>query len=237
MPVINDEQLVASADPERYFWLSGGGTFVLEGRFAIVVERSAHSRINAGKLSLFTGRANDEAEWAEPRLLLRELFEELIVVDAAGQVRLPSFASGWVDARGISRGAWERTGRRVLPSEDVVLEPIALAGSPLSITQGGETRVHEVLLHVNQLRDINVLYALSCDLALDAFWALDGEADDAYPRRIFALDIVTLVAINVTFGSQRDQIQVGDDQLTEHCSSLVRNLRQRIQDRVASNHR
>jgi hypothetical protein len=226
--VTNDEQLVRATGPDTYLWLSGGGSVLLEGRWLLVVERSPHSRINAGKLSLFTGRADTEAEWLEPRRLIRELFEELIVVDAAGAARPPRFSAGWVDARAIHRASWEQRGGGPVANEELELRPVLLPGSPVTITSRGTTRAHELLIHVNQMRDINALYVLECDLTLDALWAVDGEADERLRRRIFALDVATLVAINVTSGSPRTAEPVDEERMTEHCRFLIRTLRQRM---------
>lgn len=75
--ILNDEQLKAARAPGAYFYLSGGGSVIFNRRFVPVVRRPAHAAVNPGLYSLFTGRADSEAEWANPDLLVRELHEEL----------------------------------------------------------------------------------------------------------------------------------------------------------------
>lgn len=236
-PVTSDEQLVRTSAPGTYFWISGGGSLLLEGRHLILVERSGDSRINPGKLSLCTGRADNEAEWADPRLLLRELFEELQIVNRDGEVRLPWLSPGWVDAPSICRASCERLGQRLATAEDVSLDLLPLENSRVEISSGGVTHTHDLLLHVSERRDVNALYVLQTDLTLDSFWAMDGEADETHQRRIFALDLATLSAVDVTFGSTRNVRRVEEEGLTEHCQFLIRNLRRRTNSRANSDHR
>lgn len=110
----------------------------------------------------------------------------------------------------------------------MVLDPVDLGGSAVTITSGGTTRTRRVLLHVNERRDINALQLLRSDAAVADFWALDGEADEAVERSIFALEVASLVAINVTLGSDRSLRQVAPEQLTEHCRFLVDQVRRRM---------
>jgi hypothetical protein len=96
----------------------------------------------------------------------------------------------------------------------------------------GVTRASRLLVHVNQARDINVLFLFGAALAVEDCWALDGEAR----RQIFALDLQTMLATEVSWGGARGQIPVAPEMLTEHCRFLVERLRERAGARDDANH-
>ena len=75
----NDEQLLAQAGTQKVFYFSGGGSIILNGRYLLALRREATVRINPGQISLFTGRADNPKEWGKPLLIVRELFEELLL--------------------------------------------------------------------------------------------------------------------------------------------------------------
>jgi hypothetical protein len=170
----NDVAFRAAAAPDNWFWLSGGGTLLLNDRYLPAVQRAADARVNPGKFSLFTGRADNETERANPELLARELFEELLLYEA-GTLLLPELAglqsvidtayAGMRDAGVIAPGA-----SRALP-----LTPVKLADRPVRIRQGGVEREHRLTWAASTNNDINVLFlfAARCDLA--SLSARDGE--------------------------------------------------------------
>ena len=105
----NDKQLHRAIHPSSYFWVSGGGTYLLNDRFLPIVQRAHQQTTNPGKWSLFTGRADTHEERANPELLVRELFEELILLQE-GVPLLPKT----VDYQEIVLRAWSDSGLEVL---------------------------------------------------------------------------------------------------------------------------
>src|SRR5258708_342710 len=77
----DDVKFNASLNQEGLYWISGGGTYIINHRYLIVVKRPETSRVNAGFFSIFTGRSDGYDEWINPMLVVRELFEELILCD------------------------------------------------------------------------------------------------------------------------------------------------------------
>jgi hypothetical protein len=225
--ITRDDQLLLAVAPEHYFWVSGGGSVLLEGRSLLVVERPMDARVNPGKLSLFTGRADDETEWREPERLVRELVEELMLVDDGGQVLRLDLGARAVNSDAIRREFASRSGH-ALCRESVELRPVSLPTTSVRLTANASVRACELTLHVNELRDINALFLFEANLAVDQLWALDGEADQRGQRRILALDVAQMIAIDTTFGSNRNQRKIEDTELTEHCRFLVHTLRQKL---------
>lgn len=75
----------------NWLWVSGGGVCILGDRYVPLVQRSLDSRTNPGKLTVASGRADNVTEILDPRLTLREAFEEIAVVDAEGLLLIPRF--------------------------------------------------------------------------------------------------------------------------------------------------
>ena len=74
--ICNDNEIKTKSNG-AYLWVSGGGSFLIDDRYLIVVKRDSKTLINPNQLSLFTGRSDCKNEWKNPLLLIRELIEEL----------------------------------------------------------------------------------------------------------------------------------------------------------------
>jgi hypothetical protein len=82
LPVVrNDQEFLAAKSADNFFWVSGGGSFLINGRYLLVVKRLGSAKINPGKISLLTGRSDEKVEHLNPSLVVRELFEEAIVFE------------------------------------------------------------------------------------------------------------------------------------------------------------
>lgn len=186
--VTNDHEFLASCGEGVYFFVSGGGTLLLENRYLLVVRRNVQARVNPGQWSMFTGRADGPHEWMNPKALTRELFEELVVLVDGRPARFscPSFSEQ------IELGQAKRVDTT---SPVLLIEPYKLPTRPLTVAHGGATLFSEpVFWHVNQNRDINVIYLFSCELPLSAISACDGERKvECGGRLVGALDIRKMV--------------------------------------------
>ncbi len=170
----NDVAFRAAAAPESWFWLSGGGTFLLNGRYLPVVRRGAAARVNPGKFSLFTGRADNGEERANPALLVRELFEELLLYEG-GTLLVPQLPD-LQPAIGAAHAAMRKAGILAEGATRALsLAPVDLASTPVRIRHDGVEREHRLTWTKGANNDVNVLFlfAAECDLAL--LKARDGE--------------------------------------------------------------
>ena len=77
----NDDQFNNSLGDDGLYWLSGGGSFILNNEYLLIVRRPLDSRVHPGLFSVFNGRSGGLQEWLNPELIVRELFEELILID------------------------------------------------------------------------------------------------------------------------------------------------------------
>jgi len=73
-------------------WAAGGGTYILGGRYIPLIQRSADSLTNPDKLTIATGLSNTYEEMVDPLLLIRELFEEIIIMDREKNLYIPLFS-------------------------------------------------------------------------------------------------------------------------------------------------
>ena len=195
----NDVAFRAAAAPDAWFWLSGGGTLFLNGRYLPVVQRSPGARVNPGKFSLFTGRADNAAERVEPAFLVRELFEELLLYEsgtllapklAAAQAVIDTTYSVMRQAGIVAPG----------PSRELALTPVALPTRPVVIRHQGWERTHHLAWIATANNDINALsvFAAECDIARltarDGEFHVDGGTVTPAGRAIFLYDLQTRTA-------------------------------------------
>ena len=73
-------------------WAAGGGTYLLGNEYVPLIKRSADSISNPGKLTIATGLSNSYEEMVDPLLLIRELFEEIVMIDKNNSLLVPLFS-------------------------------------------------------------------------------------------------------------------------------------------------
>jgi hypothetical protein len=181
----NDVAFQAAIAPRSWFWLSGGGTILLNGHYLPIVRRSAGARVNPGKFSLFTGRADDAQERANPTLLVRELFEELLLFE--GETLLVPQCEEFQHVIEKVRGATGATG--VLkdgPQRPLPLTAVPLKTRPVEILHQGVEREYQLSWTVGPSKDINVLYLFTAECDLKRLSARDGEFDVSSGRSVGA---------------------------------------------------
>lgn len=177
----NDEQLLNACADDTYFYLSGGGTLLINGRYLLVVKREDTAKINPGRLSIFTGRADDETEWMQPKRVVRELFEELLLFDGSTPYRLRN-----VEFQPIIDQVQPQN-KSAIPLE---IMHIPLYSHQLHVSRDGKECCRiQALLHINARRDMNLmmLFTVSADMA--RLVAKDKES--ATSRMVAALDLKT----------------------------------------------
>jgi|GEM_PF-2309709 len=212
---------------DSYFWISGGGSLILGGRWVPLVQRPLDALTNPGKLSLFTGRADTPAERADPRLMIRELFEELVLM-RNGKSLKPLLA----DAQPLIDQAWAGLiGAKIVDPatvEDLPLRPLELPAQELSIRADGTTRHLSLACHINGRQDINVLFAYAADLTPDGLTARDGEFHPTGTTPL--LQGRTIVLYDAAAGTIRPLSEAGPEYpadravMTEHLVAFLTGL-------------
>lgn len=226
----NDVAFRAAIAPDAWFWLSGGGTLLLNNRYLCVVRRSPDARINPGKFSLFTGRADNDAERADPALIVRELFEELLLYED-GTLLMPKLPAVQpvIDA---AYGAMRQAGIVAEgPSCDLPLIPVMLPRRQVTIRHGGATREHWLTWITGANNDINILSLFAADCDVSQLKARDGEfhlQDGSVrmaARTVYLLDLLDgharpLSADGTAFIPRREQMTPALQFLLDACQGV-----------------
>ena len=170
----NDVAFQAAIAPQTWFWLSGGGTLLLNGHYLPIVRRASDARVNPGKFSLFTGRADNTRERAQPDLMVRELFEELLLFEG-GTLLVPQLE----DCQGIIDTAYKTVHdagvTNDVPQRPLPLTRVLLKTRPVAIRYQGVEREYQLSWTAGATNDVNVLYLLAAQCDLPHLTAQDGE--------------------------------------------------------------
>ena len=165
--IVNDVQFNAARDPDDVFWLSGGGTYLINGRWLALVRRRDDAMVNPGKYSLFIGRSDNADERARPRALVRELFEELLLY-RDGTLLKPQLAAHQEIIDTVYRG-------RIEPNAPLFLSEVPLFGRKVSVVASGVRHDDQLCCHVSTRNDINVFFLFAANLEMRGVTAADGE--------------------------------------------------------------
>jgi 8-oxo-dGTP pyrophosphatase MutT (NUDIX family) len=190
----NDVSFQEAIAPQSWFWLSGGGSLLLNGHYLLVVRRSPGARVNPGKFSLFAGRADNAQERAEPPLLVRELFEELLLFED-DTLLVPQLA----DLQPVIDTAYDAMHQAGIladgPGRPLPLTQVPLPTRPVRIRRQGIEREHQLSWTAGPTNDINALFLFAADCDLARLSARDGEFHAAHGtvtragRDIYLLDL------------------------------------------------
>jgi hypothetical protein len=227
--IFNDQALTAAVGPDTFFWVSGGGSILLNQRWLLLVQRSRESAINPGVFSLFTGRSDNSDERVSPRRLVRELFEELLLF-AEGE-RLTLRNTEYQPAIDSAQGHLRSAGfAQVNAAQELLLTEVQLPTARLQLISSGNCVEHRLAWHIGSRNDINVLFLFGGVCNLDGLTAEDGERDSApmgilgQKRRIVLYDLMTGNAVPIS-DNDRSPIFVSPDMMSEHLKSLLRMAR------------
>jgi len=188
LPSIEDDTAFCSySDRYGIFWLSGGGSILFNERYLAVVERGKQSRINPGKLSLFTGRSEGAREWLNPPSLARELFEELLLFNRGTPLR-PTNDRFEQQIEEVYQNYSPVLGVRFIPLPLTEITP----ERSLLIQDETASRHFKLNFHINSSRDCNVIFLFKAECDLECLELLDGECLLYSPQRhrpIYLLDL------------------------------------------------
>lgn len=217
-PLTRDRQVFASYGAKSIRYISGGGSYLFDNEWLLVVRRDMRTLINPGKLSLFTGRANGLAEWLQPRLVFRELLEEVSIYDSDRRRLIPVTQETAYSIAPVVDDMRERDGRRLrlVEADDLEMRTTRLE------VRWKSTR-HEDTLAMTTSRDGD-LFVLSVVKIPEAPWQYWFEEHESRTskRDILALNIRTHAVIPVsrsrtlTGGTFTSQETVSTALMTDH---------------------
>lgn len=220
--VTDDVSLRAAEGPDHYFFVSGGGSVLIAGRYLLAVRRHPNALVNPGRLSLFTGRADGPGEWRDPPRVVRELFEELLIM-AGGEILRPTCT----DFEPVIADVYAHNGR--VAKQHYSLRPLALSGGALTVNHLGKVVFSEsVFWHASVRNDINLLYLFDADLELDTITAQDGESADHERRMIVALDIKTMRYADISSAGTRNWADASALPMSELLVAVLQRLKPRF---------
>tara|TARA_Y100000310_G_scaffold308073_1_gene350801 strand:- start:3214 stop:4023 length:810 start_codon:yes stop_codon:yes gene_type:complete len=220
--ITNDHSFRQNLSSKGFYWLSGGGTFLLNERHILVVRRRRDDGINPYKVSLFTGRADNINELTNPLLLARELFEELLLFsndfliypkNKKYQDIIDNVYETHIDTR-------HDVDIKKMISTD--FSEVKTSGKKIVIGNNEQA----VDFFINSNLDVNVLFLFSINLDIDALQYVDGEnyienGKLFFPKReIFLLDIKTMNYKN----HEGELINLTKENMTEHLSYFVERI-------------
>lgn len=227
-PLTRDRQVLATYGSKSIQYISGGGSYLFDNEWLLVVRRDMRTLINPGKLSLFTGRANGLAEWLQPRLVFRELLEEVSIHDRDRRRVIPITQETAYSAAPLLDDLKERGGTRVRLIE---ADDFKMQGTRLEV-RWKSTRFEDTLaITTSSVGDLFVLAVVKIPEAPWHYWFQEHESRVSR-RDILALNIHTHVIIPVPRSltrkgaSLQPQWKVSADSMTDHLVWVLCQLRQ-----------
>lgn len=219
LPLIEDDTAFCSyPDRNGIFWLSGGGSILFNKRYLAVVERDKDCRINPGKISLFTGRSEGAREWIHPPLLVRELFEELLMFDNGAPLRPTNCRF---------HQQIEEVYHSYSPVLDGLSTPLPLIEIPptMSLLIEEDSASHQLNLnfHINSRRDCNVISLFEAECDIEALQLLDGEYLLSGTRRPRPIHLLDIASESLLMG--REKVRFDRAHCTEHLLFALELLR------------
>ncbi len=208
--------------PERQrplIWVGGGGALVLQNRYVVALQRSLSAYSSPGKVTLPTGRADHPAEWHQPKVLIRELFEEILICQRDQLVipHIPGSEAALSAAQelGLEYSQIKTVSWEPIPFRDCVL----VSGQEVFGFWHLDPRLGEVnLIHV---------FGWSGDAELtfyDGEWGWQNGSYGPLRRTILLIDLWDLSQSCLPDGTPCPLIWAD---LTTHCAALIQRLRQR----------
>lgn len=225
--VKNDQQYEGTCSDDNLFWVSGGGSLLINDRYLPIVQRHSTSKFNPNLFSLFTGRADSVEEWINPNLLVRELFEELLIKEDSHYICPDS-----KDFNDVVSSVYDKFYKfNILSSNDVLYREISTYGisqKRIIINHNNNKIIIPVHYHINKFNDVNVIYIFKINLNLKCINFIDGEFYiynnnlKNLSRKIFILDMHEDIILDQDLNSR---FSVNDSLFTEHLFDVYKELK------------
>ena len=229
----DDHSVNAAKERGQLIWASGGGSLLINDYYLAVVQRSDKCLVNPGLYSLFTGRADGINEVLEPRLIIRELFEALVLFesDTLLQLEVDGYEDVYhrVNQRNIQCLNHNKGKVRSIYAKRALLEP-----KEIIVKSRGNMNTYRSDVHISNSGEINILSLLEAKLTLEFLHGLDGEIlervcnDELKGREIFLCDLRDMSLLNIS-GRREAKMgdKIGQSDMTEHLWHLVKLIRKR----------
>jgi len=212
--IFNDVELNRRRAEGDIVFASGGGSLLLGGRHLLVVRRQSDARIHPGKFSLFTGRSDSLEERENPQLLVRELFEELLLFQKDRLIwPLNTAVQPLIDK------TYAALGHDHAAATPVAFHALPMPARRLTVASRGAVHRLNLTWHLSSRGDLNVLQLYSVDLRLEELAARDGEG---LGRSIWAYDLETATATPLGTEAKGQALSRAD--MTEHLAFVTDNL-------------
>ncbi len=239
--VHNDADLMRLQQKGEYLWASGGGTYLLNRQYLLMVRRLMNTKVNPGKFSLFTGRADCSEELLQPNLLVRELFEELILYSGNRLCKpVCEEFQGIIDC--VYAKLSTMLGLDISDSVPLPLQAIELTTKNITIINEGGLWERTLNFHVSPNKDINILFVLAGQIDLSSLFAQDGEYHVEngnivkHKRNIYLYDIRTSLGQNISeIGRRQDIMEIPLSEMTSHMRYLVESVSSWLASSTADN--
>jgi hypothetical protein len=230
----NDDDILKTQRNGEYIWASGGGTWLLNQRYILVVQRSLDAKVNPGKFSLFTGRADNTHELLSPNLLARELFEELVLF-TENRIYRPFSVEYNIIIDAVYCRLEEDLGLDMAASQQLLLHHLLCSPKNITVMNQGSLWEGSLDCHVNSNREINILFVFVGYLDIDKLQAMDGEyyiADGKIIRNnrsVYLYDLQTDMVRDITIDSRAGIPKcISRDSMTEHLQHVVESVRRKV---------
>lgn len=202
--IFDDKEVLKAKAKGQYIWVSGGGTYLINNQYVLLVKRPETALINPGKYSIFSGRANDKNELIKPALLIRELFEELLLYDnnyliyPINEEYQKLIDQVYIDIINIKSN---------IPIKKIEIKSYDLLKNNLKINYRDRIAEYLIPYHINKFGEINILFLFSTNLDIENLFAQDGEIFNLdrkmtqQNREIYLYDLRSSMAKNITINS------------------------------------
>ena len=215
----NDDAFNASLRPDHYIYVSGGGSYLFGNRYLLVVRRQLTARVNPGKFSIFTGRADGYVEWQEPWRVVRELFEEVVLFKGS-IIFYPCFPAYQAIIDEVYQKNFNDKYAESYSYTKLNLASVLLDENVLNVISHGVNSEYRLSLHINSKNDINVLSLFAVNLNPDDIQALDTEEINS-SRKIYLFDIETSQVREFGLGKNGAWQSLSKRDMTEHLSGML----------------
>jgi hypothetical protein len=214
----------------EYIWISGGGTYLINNQYLLLVKRPHDAIINPGRYSLFSGRANDKNELINPVLLVRELFEELVLFDT-NYLYYPINNEYQKIIDQVYSGALSHI--PIKPIRNLDITSVDLINNALVIRYKEKISKYLIPFHINELGEINILFLFSATLDVENLFAEDGESfhlDGKIARQnreIYLYDLSSGNIRNITASSSElgRVSRLDENLMTDHLAYMLKMIK------------
>lgn len=223
---ITDDKIFRSLlSEEGYYWLSGGGSYLINRRYIPVIRRRRDSIVNPLKISIFTGRSDNYKERLSPSLMTRELFEELLLF-VGDKVVYPVNEKYQSIIDKVYR-VHEQIRSDIISQEkiEVEIKNLRLTENTIKI---GKTIHQDIDVCINKNNDINALsiFSIDLDINIEDLILRDGEH---YRERDFVKfanrEILLIDIVNNKIIANSESADLTDEMLTCNAKYAIDGVR------------